>query len=84
MKMRIKSSMVSTALCLSPDRLTVQGGHSWGSNKSALNCGRPDQVIEWLLFYSASAQPFLLLLPWRAEPPQPGWILGLSTALKQD
>lgn len=25
MKMRTKSSMVSTALCLSPDRLTVQG-----------------------------------------------------------
>lgn len=50
MKMRIKSSMVSTALCLSPDRLTVQGVHSWGSKISALNCGRPDQVVEWLHF----------------------------------
>lgn len=51
MKMRIKSSMVSTALCLSLARLTIQGVHSWGSNKSTLNCGRPGQVIEWLLFF---------------------------------
>lgn len=47
MKMRIKSSVVSTAWCLSPDRLIVQGVYSWDSNKSTLNCGRrPDQVIE--------------------------------------
>lgn len=63
MKMRMKSSMVSTALSLIPDGLTVQGGHSWGSNKSALNCGRPGRVTELLLFYSASTRPLFPLLP---------------------